>query len=90
VVAYRIADNFVAPAWNSLMGDLVPADKRGDYFGKRNRICSVFTFGATFLGGMILQWFKPINEWIGYGIIFSIAFIARGVSAYYLHFTEYC
>ena len=85
VIAYRIADNLVAPAWNSLMGDLVPPDKRGEYFGTRNRICSAFAFGATLLGGMILYLMKPINEWVGYAIIFGIAFIARSVSAYYLH-----
>ena len=85
VIAYRIADNFIGPSWNSLMGDLVPPDERGRYFGMRNRICSVFTFLATLLGGMILHWLKPVNEWIGFAIIFGVAFLARAVSSYYLH-----
>jgi len=84
-IIYVIAGNFAAPAWNSLMGDLVDPDKRGDYFGYRNRITSIFTFGSILLGGFVLHLWKPVNLWMGYGIIFGVALLARGVSAYYLN-----
>jgi len=33
-----------APAWNSLMGDIVRPDERGVYFGRRNKICGAISF----------------------------------------------
>ncbi|MFH1230907.1 MAG: MFS transporter [Planctomycetota bacterium] len=84
VAIYISAGSFTAPAWNSLMGDLVEPDKRGHYFGKRSRFTSIFTFGSVLCAGFILHWLKPINEWVGFAIIFGIAFISRGISAYYL------
>lgn len=85
VAIYTGAVSFAVPAWNSLMGDLVDAKKRGSYFGKRNRLVSIFSFGSTLIAGLvILEYFKPRNEWVGYAIIFGIAFISRGVSAYFM------
>ena len=85
VAIYTAANNFTVPAWNSLMGDLTEPAKRGRYFAQRNRLAGIFNFGATLIAGMVvLHYFQPINEWLGYGIIFAIAFISRGVSAYYL------
>lgn len=82
---YAAAGNFTVPAWSSLMGDLVEPNKRGDYFGQRNRLIAVFAFGATLISGLILNYWEQVNEWIGFGIIFGMAFIAKLVSAYYLN-----
>lgn len=71
---------FLSPAWNSLMKDIVTKDK-GDYFGKRNKI-----FGAVsllvFLGaGIVLSYFEGANlVFIGFSILFGIAFFARLIS----------
>lgn len=83
---YTAAGQFTVPAWNSLMGDLTEPDKRGKYFAQRNRLAAIFSFGASLLAGLvILHYLQPVNEWLGYGIIFGVAFISRGVSAYYLN-----
>ena len=85
IVIYTAAANFTSPAWSSLMGDLVEPGKRGNYFGKRTRIMSVFSFTSVLCAGFILHYWKPINEWLGFGIIFGVAFMARGVSIYYIN-----
>ncbi|MBI4834470.1 MAG: MFS transporter [Planctomycetes bacterium] len=84
VAVYFAYLHLTVPAWNSWMGDLVAPEKRGDYFGQRNRLASVFNFLSVLVAGVILELWKPVNEWIGFGFIFGIAFIARGVSVYYL------
>ncbi len=84
VAVYMACVHFTIPSWNSWMGDLVAPDERGDYFGKRNRIASIFSVISAIAAGLILDSWKPVNEWIGYAIIFGAAFIARGVSVYYL------
>jgi len=81
---YFIAGSFGSPAWNSWMGDLVEEDKRGSYFGARNRLIGIFTMFSLFIGGFILSQIKEINVFYGFGIIFGISLIARLFSAYYL------
>ncbi|MBI5197387.1 MAG: MFS transporter [Nitrospirae bacterium] len=85
VTFYYIFGNFATPAWNSLMGDLVPPETRGTYFARRTRIISLMTFGALVLGGVILH-YAEIAQWtaLGFILIFAIAFLARGFSSYYL------
>ena len=85
VAAYFIFGNVATPAWNSLMGDLVPPETRGSYFARRTRIMSIGTFAALVAGGVILQVAKDL-QWtaLGFAAIFLIAFCARGVSAWYL------
>jgi MFS family permease len=85
VVISTGAVNFSIPAWNSLMGDLTEPNTRGRYFAKRNIFAMSFSWISLFVAFVILDLFKPVNEWIGFGIIFAVAFISRGVSAYYLN-----
>ncbi|HLD35304.1 MAG TPA: MFS transporter [Planctomycetota bacterium] len=84
VVVSTGAVNFSIPAWNSLMGDLTEPAKRGRYFAKRNIFVMSFSWISTVAAYGVLEYFKLTNEWIGFGIIFGVAFISRGVSAYYL------
>lgn len=72
------------PAWSSLMSDLIPENKRGEYFGWRIRTLGFVTVGATFIAGFILQVMKRINVIYGFTIIFIIAFICRMISGWFL------
>ena len=74
-----------APAWNSLMGDIVRQDERGVYFGRRNKICGAISFVSVVIAGLILAFFESYNKWIGFFIVFVIACAARIVSYSYMH-----
>ncbi len=53
------------PAWASLMGDLVPTERRGAYFGKRNMVTGFSGIAVTLAAGFLLAWF-------GFSLIFLI------------------
>jgi MFS family permease len=72
-----------APAWTSWMQDLVE-NNRGQYFGKRNRINSIFLIVSMLTAGFILDSFEGDNTFFGFAIIFGIAAIGRFVSFYFL------
>jgi len=71
------------PAWSSLMSDHVPYKMRGKYFGWRSKIFGIVTISSAFLAGFILHLFK-YNILKGFLIIFSIAFLCRFISWYFL------
>ena len=75
---YHGTNGAVVPVWNSLIGDLVPPDIRGRFFGTRNRFCGMSTFIALIAGGGVLQIFAQWHgvAW-GYLIIFLTALAAR-------------
>lgn len=78
VLLYRGANGAVVPAWNSLIGDLVPPETRGRFFGNRNRLSGMGTFIALILAGIILDLFARAGATeVGYLIVFSAAFLAR-------------
>lgn len=71
------------PAWFSLMGDLVPNDKRGKYFAFRNRVVNFVTILSMLFAGFLLDYFKT-NGFVllGFSIIFLVAFVSRLLSGY--------
>jgi MFS family permease len=82
---YVVASNFLSPAWNSWMGDIVPPEKRGRYFGKRNGTISVVGFTALITAGLILHRMKAIDKVaLGFAILFGVAFLARMGSTFML------
>jgi MFS family permease len=75
----------VGPIWNSMMGDLVPEDKRGKYFARRNMICGATAFVSTFIAGYTLDFLAPvIGKFETFALMFIIAFLFRMISVYYL------
>jgi MFS family permease len=84
-VLYHGAAGFVAPVWNSLIGDLVPDAIRGRFFGRRNQLNGMGTFAALILAGGILELFQRLGRaTTGFLIVFGIAFVARLNSARWL------
>jgi len=74
-----------APLWGSLMGDLVPARRRGRFFGWRNRLMSVTNFVALLGAGLVLHFFELRDDTrMGFMVVFTIAAAARLYSFYQL------
>lgn len=85
VTLYFMGVHFATPAWNSVMGDLVPPERRGRYFAMRNTVCMGSQWLATILAGVGLEVFRRGGgEPYGFLLIFGAATIARVVSVLYL------
>ena len=69
--------------WSSWMSDHIPANKRGEYFGWRNRSLGAVAVLSALFAGIILQFYKD-NVLFGFLIILIFAMAARFVSWYFL------
>jgi MFS family permease len=75
---YHGATGVITPVWNSLIGDLVPAEIRGRFFGHRNRLTGISTFIALLAAGGVLHFFQQTGiEKIGFPVIFLVALATR-------------
>lgn len=86
VLFYHGTFGFTVPVWNSLIGDLIPADYRGRFFGLRNQRMGLCTFLAMILAGGILDFFSKHNltAW-GFFCIFVLAGIYKLISVYWVN-----
>ncbi len=85
VCFYRAGENFLGPPWASLIGDLVPAESRGRFFGKRNRSIGLCTFLAVLGGGFLLDLCdRAYATGLGFCLIFLLACGSRVISGYWL------
>ncbi len=77
-VISQAAAGFAVPAWNSLIGDLVPAEIRGRFFGQRNRATGLSSFLAMIGAGLVLHLFARGDRaaW-GFTLVFLIAGLSR-------------
>jgi len=71
------------PAWGSMMADLVPANVRGAFFGKRGRIAGLITLVASLAAGGILQIFNR-QVFVGFALLFGGAAVFRFLSLFFL------
>ena len=85
VVLYHCGAHFATPQWGSLMGDIVPQQRRGRFFARRTRIVSLVTFLTLVAGGSTLHVMDLRgNEQAAFLILFGVAMLARLVSVYHL------
>jgi len=85
IVAYHASGSIIIPYWSSLMGDLVPENRRGRYFAMRTRYTSIAALISLIVAGVILHYFQQQDLAIyGFLVIFTIAAIARWKSIYHL------
>jgi MFS family permease len=83
VSVFNVFGAFSTPVWQSLMADYLPHNKRGRYFGWRNKVLGGVTIISLFGAGMILYFFKS-NILPGFLIIFSLACLCRFTCVYFL------
>lgn len=84
-ILHHVFGNIASPSWNSLIGDLVPSEIRGQYFGLRNQRSGIITVLSMFYAGFILYAFRTTGrEAWGFSLLFIIAGIARIASTLWL------
>jgi MFS family permease len=87
LVLYHSANNLAAPQWTSIMRDLVSERRRGRYFAHRTRLMTITTFVSLVACGLILHELDTADlTYLGFVVIFLIAFVARTISVYHLTF----
>jgi MFS family permease len=76
--------SFATLSWQSLIGDLIPDNRRNGFFSERNRVLTIVGMAVTFLMGVVLQQFDKGNS-LPYLILFGIAFVFGVVEVFYLY-----
>jgi MFS family permease len=71
---------YTVPAWMSWMKDIVP-ERCGSYFGLRNKISGFVALACMLVAGFILDYFKKTSVFVGFAVLFFIAFLGRYTSA---------
>jgi len=85
VVLYHCGAHFATPQWGSLMGDIVPPQRRGRFFARRTRIVSFVTFLSLVTGGVVLHVMDGRGLAVqAFLMLFGVAMLARFVSVYHL------
>ena len=69
--------------WTSWMGDLIPWDRRGHYFGLRTNIANISSIIIYLMAGWYIDKWKPINESVGFSSLFFAAAVF-GLIAYFI------
>lgn len=83
---YASTSYFNAPPWISLVGDIIPEDKRGHYIGFANVIIHTIILVTSFVAGEVLDLWSGVShlQKIGFLILFGAAFIVRIISMCYV------
>jgi MFS family permease len=84
LILAAMCGGLAGPAWGSLMSDYVPAKKRGQYFGWRNRSVGAVTVASVIASGLLLNFFHQRYYGAGFWMIFSLAAAARYWSGYFV------
>jgi len=74
--------SFSVPGWNSIVGDMVPRRLRGRYFGRRTALAMLAMLLSMLAAGRITATCESHGSpWLGFGIVFGVAMMARATSA---------
>lgn len=85
VILFHAGGHLASPQWSSLLGDLVPARRRGRFFALRTGLMTATTFAALMIGGTLLHLFSTRDATLGgFVTLFAVACAARFVSVYHL------
>ncbi|WP_059170323.1 MFS transporter [Bacillus sp. FJAT-27445] len=71
-------------SWQTLIGGLVPEDRRGEFFSTRNQWTTVAAMVVTFLTGIFLQQFSKTDAF-PYQILLAAGFLFALLEVYYLY-----
>lgn len=83
VAVYTVAGNMSGPPWAVLMGEYIPASKRGNFFGFRFQVVGLVFFAASFLASEVLGLAGERTPW-GFFAVFTAAGVFRLLSYHFI------
>ncbi len=84
ITLYTFSGSLATAPWFTLIGEYLPADKRGIFFGKRTQIIGIFFFISSFSTGYILKKYPQYTTEIFFSI-FILASFFRFCSSYFIN-----
>ncbi|KAF0126070.1 MAG: hypothetical protein FD189_1377 [Elusimicrobia bacterium] len=72
MIIYTVSGNLAGPPWAALMGEYIPASRRGAFFGLRNQVVGVTFFAASLAAAKFLKFYPGV-------MAFSALFAAAGL-----------
>ena len=75
MVVYHSVVSAQEPPWRAWMGSIVPKPIRGKYFGVRLSISGIVLLFSIAIAGFILENYSASDAYLGFVIIFCLAFI---------------
>jgi MFS family permease len=80
-----LGGGFAANAWQSMIGKIIPSERRGTFFGLQSAAANLLSSGAAVLAGLILaQFIAPHN----FSLVFLLAAVSMGISFFFLSRTH--
>jgi MFS family permease len=80
-----LGGGFAANAWQSMIGKIIPSERRGTFFGLQSSAANLLSSGAAVLAGLILaQFIAPRN----FSLVFLLAAASMGISFFFLSRTR--
>ncbi len=72
------------PIYNDWMAELVPANSRGFFFGRRHAISTIVAAVVGIVGAFLLDSFKLANQQdVGFCVIFGLGIVCAGISMFF-------
>ncbi|MEF3279507.1 MAG: MFS transporter [Elusimicrobiota bacterium] len=84
VIGYSFSGSVATAPWFTLMGEYLPQNSRGKFFGKRTQIIGIFYFFSSFVAGYLLKVYNSNTKNILF-ILFLLASFFRFCSSYYIN-----
>ncbi len=78
---FRIIGSLIGTVWGSLMSDYLKPEERGKYFGWRSSLAGFANIAGIILGGVFLFIFRETSIAFGFALLFTLAALARFLSA---------
>lgn len=76
-----LGGGFTATAWQSMIGKLIPGERRGTFFGVQSASANLLASGAAVAAGLLLE---RLEAPFSYAVCFLLASLAMGISFIFL------
>jgi MFS family permease len=80
-----LGGGFTANAWQSMIGKIIPSNRRGTFFGAQSAAANLLSSGAAVAAGLILAHLAPPKN---FSVVFLLAAASMGVSFFFLSRTR--
>jgi MFS family permease len=80
-----LGGGFAANAWQSMIGKIIPSERRGTFFGLQSAAANLLSSGAAVAAGLILAHFIPPRN---FSYVFLLAAASMGISFFFLSRTR--